>query len=370
MDIKDLNISHKRRLRYKGTNPRRFEEKYKELNAERYTADIQKVIGRGQTPAGTHRPICVKELLDVLDPKPGMTGLDATLGYGGHAREILKKIVPGGKLYGIDVDPIELPRTETRLRKLGFGDEVLIVRRMNFAGLPQLVTEIGCGFDFILADLGVSSMQLDDPSRGFSYKNDGPLDLRLNPHKGRPASELLKDIPEEDLIKLLIDNADEPHARTIAHVLCGQRGFITTTKQCANIIIKSLSGLHQDSRSEETKKSIQRVFQALRIAVNEEFEVLDRFLRFLPDALKSGGKAAILTFHSGEDRRVKKSFRRGLRTGIYGSIAREPIRPSSKERHDNPRSVSAKLRWAVKQHKMWVGPQLGAGSLQELNSQA
>ena len=175
-------------MRYKGTHPRGFGEKYKELNAAQYEADTEKVIARGQTPAGTHRPICVREILKLLDPKPGELGLDATLGFGGHAREVLPLLAPGGRLFGIDVDPLELPRTEQRLRDLGYGEDRLAVRRMNFAGINKLLEETGRGFDFILADLGVSSMQIDNPARGFTFKADGPLDLRLNPGHGRSAA--------------------------------------------------------------------------------------------------------------------------------------------------------------------------------------
>jgi 16S rRNA (cytosine1402-N4)-methyltransferase len=338
----------KRRVRYRGTHPRRFEEKYKELNPQHYSDEVKKVMERGQTPAGMHRPILVREVLEALDPRPGMVGLDATLGFGGHAQELLKLIVPGGRLLGIDVDPLELPRTEARLRALGFSEDVLFVRRMNFAGLPQLLPEAGGAFDFVLADLGVSSMQLDNPSRGFSFKTDAPLDLRLNPGRGQPASAFLKSINEEELIEILISNADEPHARAIAKAVFENRQQIDSTTQLVNIVGQALRHLPEQTRREETKKSLQRTFQALRIAVNDEFTVLDQFLNLLPGCLKEGGRVAILTFHSGEDRRVKRSFLEGYRSGIYAQIAREPIRASSEERRSNPRSGCAKLRWAVK----------------------
>jgi 16S rRNA (cytosine1402-N4)-methyltransferase len=204
----DEEIPHKRRVRYRGTHPRGFKEKYKELNASLYEADTQKVIERGQTPAGTHRPICVKPILEILAPKPGETGLDATLGYGGHAREFLPRISPGGRLFGIDVDPLELPRTEQRLRDLGLTGSELIVHRMNFAGVDKLLPEAGAGFDFVLADLGVSSMQIDNPARGFTFKADGPLDLRLNPGHGQSAAALLKTCTQGELAMLLYANAD------------------------------------------------------------------------------------------------------------------------------------------------------------------
>ncbi|MFZ2654148.1 MAG: 16S rRNA (cytosine(1402)-N(4))-methyltransferase RsmH [Victivallales bacterium] len=338
----------KRRVRYRGTHPRRFEEKYKELNPQIYSDEVKKVVERGQTPAGMHRPILVKEVLEALDPKPGMIGLDATLGFGGHAQELLKLILPGGRLFGIDVDPLELPRTEARLRGLGFSEDVLLVRRMNFAGLPQLVPEAGGGFDFVLADLGVSSMQLDNPERGFSFKRDAHLDLRLNPDKGQPAAAFLKSIAEEELTELLISNADEPHAWEIAREIFKSKRPVDSTGQLTDLVSQALWRIPEQTRREETKKSLQRTFQALRIAVNDEFGVLEQFLKLLPGCLKGGGRAAILTFHSGEDRRVNNSFLEGFRTGIYAQITRNPIRATSEELRSNPRSKSAKLRWAVK----------------------
>ena len=272
--------------------------------------------------------------------------LDATLGFGGHAEQVLPLLRPGGRLYGLDVDPLELPRTETRLRALGFGPEELIVRRMNFAGLPSLLPEVG-GFDLVLADLGVSSMQIDNPARGFTYKADGPLDLRLNPNRGRPASALLQSLGEAELAELLTEYSDEPNAELIARALHGQPA--ATTRQLAGQVRLALAGLFQEDEAQgELRKALQRTFQALRIAVNDELGVLDQFLAFLPAALKPGGRVAILTFHSGEDRRVKKAFQNGLREGHYASCAPEPIRPSAQERRGNPRSSSAKLRWAVK----------------------
>ncbi len=320
------NPEHKRRVRYKGTHPRRFEEKYKELHIDKYGDDVQKVISRGQTPAGTHRPICVKEILDILDLMPGMIGVDATLGYGGHTQEILQKILPNGKGYGLDVDPLELPKTESRLRSLGFTENNFIARRMNFAGLPQLINESRCLFDFFLADLGVSSMQIDTPDRGFSFKLDGPLDLRLNPNRGSHVSSLLKTLNSEELAAILHDNADEPYCHVIADAICKYDGPVTTTKQLASIIHDALTQ-RRSVNPDDIKKSQQRVFQALRIYINNEYGVLDQLLSLLPSCLNPGARVAFLTFHSGEDRRVKKTFQNGLRKGIYSSIAPTPIRP-------------------------------------------
>jgi len=330
-----------RRVRYKGTHPRRFAEKYKELAPEQHAEELEKVLARGHTPAGTHRSIMVGEILVVLAPKPGEVALDATLGYGGHTRELLPRLLPGGRLFGVDVDPLELPRTEARLRELGYGEDVLILRRMNFAGLPRLKAEAG-GFDVVLADLGVSSMQIDNPARGFTWKADGPLDLRLNPQRGRSAADLLASLDEQALAELLVENSDEPHAVAIARAVIGQT--IRTTRHLADRVRVALlpEGLDED----DTKKALQRTFQALRIAVNDEFRVLDQFLSLLPGCLNPGGRVAILTFHSGEDRRVKKAFLQGFRDGIYAEVAPDPIRASPEERRANPRSTSAKLRWA------------------------
>ena len=310
------------------------------------------MIARGQTPAGTHRPICVKEILNLLAPKPGELGLDATLGFGGHAREVLPLLAPGGRLFGIDVDPLELPRTERRLRDLGYGEDRLAVRRMNFAGINKLLEETGRGFDFILADLGVSSMQIDNPARGFTFKADGPLDLRLNPGHGRSAAALLKSCTQGELALLLYSNADEPHAEDIAAAVVARQGRIKTTLDLADTVRRALKPLPKDVREEETTSSLKRTFQALRIAVNDEFGALERMLGMLPYCLAPGGRAAILSFHSGEDRRVKKSFQALEREGVYSAVAPDPIRPSGEERRSNPRSASAKLRWAIRARDM------------------
>ena len=335
---------HKRRVRYSGKNPRRFADKYKERNPELYPEAVAKVLASGRTPAGTHRPIMVAEILEVLNPQPGEVVVDGTLGYGGHARELLPRLQPGGRLIGLDVDPIELPKAETRFRALGFGPEIFVAHRSNFAGFHKvLAAEQLAGVDMVLADLGVSSMQLDDPGRGFSVKFAGPLDMRMNPQRGQPASVLLQRTSAEDLAIILEENADEPHAAVLAGVLAGQ-AFPTTTALAKAI----RSTLLRKVMDDEIDNSIRRVFQALRIAVNDEFSALDSFLRNLPDCLNPNGRVAILTFHSGEDRRVKKAFEAGLRDGLYADIAQEVIRPTPAERHDNPRSSSAKLRWARK----------------------
>lgn len=339
-------VPHRRRVRYAGTHPRNFREKYKELNANLHSDEILHILSRGKTPAGMHIPICVREVLVALSLKPGMVGLDATLGFGGHAREILRGIAPGGKLYATDVDPVELPKTEARMRAEGFDENCLVIRRMNFAGLPKMVADAGRPFDFVLADLGVSSMQIDNPDRGFTFKKDGPLDCRMNPTRGQPVSEYIKTLSMEELQVLLVENADEPHSLALAEAIYHQRGSLETTSQLSRVIEQALSGSFDRDGGQQIKKSTQRVFQALRIAVNDELSTLTQFLARLPQSLSSGGRVAILSFHSGEDRRVKKAFLQGHRNGDYSRISPDPVRPSPEERRSNPRSSCAKLRWA------------------------
>ncbi|NCB42649.1 MAG: 16S rRNA (cytosine(1402)-N(4))-methyltransferase RsmH [Clostridia bacterium] len=342
--------NHQRRVRYKGTHPKSYQEKYKELQPEKYADTIQKVIQKGSTPAGMHRSICVDEILECLQIKPGQIGLDATLGYGGHTLEMLKCLNSKGHLYAIDVDPIELPRTKARLESLGYGPEILTIRQMNFSSINQMIAESG-PLDFILADLGVSSMQIDNPERGFSFKTEGPLDLRLNPKQGKSAAARLRSMSQDELEGMFVENADEPNAKAIAQAITSEirKGTdISTTTQLQQIIKNTVKSIPGSNSNEEIKKTCQRCFQALRIDVNNEFEVLYELLEKLPSALAQGGRVAILSFHSGEDRLVKKSFQSLFRSGVYCQIAKEPIRASAEERSSNGRARSAKLRWAIK----------------------
>jgi 16S rRNA (cytosine1402-N4)-methyltransferase len=332
---------HRRRARYRGKNPRRFDEKYKEHDPQRYSGTIAKVLAAGKTPAGSHRAIMVAEVLHALAPQPEEIAIDCTLGYGGHAEAILPLLQPRGRVIGLDADPIELPKTIARLRALGFDDASFTAERTNFAGLPQVLAKYGlAGADMILADLGVSSMQLDDPSRGFSFKHDGPLDLRMNPQRGAPASAVLARLTSDALAGLLSENSDEPHAVSLANALAG-RTFPTTLSLAA-----AVRAALPKEKAEGRDLAVRRTFQALRIAVNDEFSALETFLRHLPSCLNAGGRVAVLTFHSGEDRRVKKAFEAGQRAGVYAQVADEIIRPSAVERTANQRSTSAKLRWA------------------------
>ncbi len=341
---------HKRRVRYKGTHPRAFHEKYKEANPEKYADTIEKVIRKGSTPAGMHISIMVDEILEVLKIQPGEQGLDATLGYGGHTRAMLNCLNGQGHMYALDIDPIESVKTKARLEALGFGEEILTIKHINFAKIDEVAAEAG-KFDFVLADLGVSSMQIDNPERGFSYKVEGPLDLRLNPRQGESAAQRLRNLSQEEFVYMMQENSDEPYAKEIAKSVFGQmrKGeYIETTTDLKRAIEKALVTLPAKERDEAVKKSCARVFQALRIDVNSEFEVLYDFLEKLPEVLNPGARVAILTFHSGEDRLVKKSFKQLCKAGVYSEASEDVIRPTAAECARNPRAKSTKLRWAIK----------------------
>ena len=336
-----------RRPRYSGRNPREFQQKYKELDPGRYPETVQKVLESGKTPAGSHLPIMVSEVLTCLRPGPGDVAVDCTLGAGGHARAILARIQPGGRLIGLDLDPVELPRTEARLREEGYGPETFSAHAGNYAGLERVLAAEGVpAADVIVADLGVSSMQLDDPARGFGYKEPGPLDMRMNPARGEPASRLLARLDEGALVRLLEENADEPHAAMIAPLLKAQA--IETTHALERIVRTGLNDALPHLERAEVKLSVRRVFQALRIAVIDEYSALDWLLRVLPRCLAPGGRVAILTFHSGEDRRVKKAFQAGHREGVYAAVSADVIRSTVEELRANRRAQAAKLRWAVR----------------------
>lgn len=344
-----MENEHKRRVRYKGTHPRTFQEKYKERDPEKYHDDVEKIIQSGKTPAGMHISIMVNEILEFLQIQPGQTGLDATLGYGGHTRRMLECLQGQGHMYATDVDPIESEKTRVRLESLGYGPDILTIKHMNFANIDQVAP--GEKFDFILADLGVSSMQIDNPERGFTFKYDGPLDLRLDPTSGVTAAQRLRELDRDELEAMLVENADEPYAQRIADTIMSifrKGGKIETTRELAAAIETALDLLPASERKEAVKKSCQRTFQALRIDVNSEFEVLYAFLEKLPGVLNSGGRVAVLTFHSGEDRLVKKAFKQCQRDGLYSDIAADVIRPSREECYNNPRARSTKMRWAIR----------------------
>lgn len=344
-----MEQEHKRRVRYSGKYPKKFEEKYKEHNPEKYQDTIQHVIEKGSTPAGMHISICVKEILDFLQIKPGQTGADCTFGYGGHTRKMLEQLQGNGHIVALDVDPIESAKSKKRLNDAGYGEDILAVELTNFANIDEVAKKYG-KFDFLLADLGVSSMQIDNPERGFSYKVEGPLDLRMNPQKGKSAADILLEVDREELIGMLVENSDEPYAEKIANKILTYRkkGMSPkTTTELKNIIEEALSFIAEEDRKEAVKKSCQRTFQALRIDVNHEFEVLYDLLEKLPTVMKPGGRIAILTFHSGEDRLVKKSFKTFTKDGLYSDYSRDVIRPSAEECAINGRARSTKMRWAI-----------------------
>ena len=346
----DAQQSHKRRVRYKGKYPKKFEEKYKELQPEKYQDTIQHVMQKGNTPAGMHISIMVKEILDFLEIKPGQVGFDATLGYGGHTKAMLQCLQGKGHVYATDVDHEEAAKTKKRLEELGFGEDILTIKLQNFCTIDEIAKEVG-GFDFLLADLGVSSMQIDNPKRGFSFKVGGPLDLRLNQEAGISAAERLETITRDELAGMLYENSDEPYCEELAKAITDEirRGnHMDTTTKLRQVIEKTLDFLPEKEKKETIKKTCQRTFQALRIDVNREFEVLYEFMEKLPDALKPGGRAAILTFHSGEDKLVKKALKAGYKAGIYSDYAKDVIRPSAQECAQNGRARSTKMRWAIK----------------------
>lgn len=340
---------HKRRERYSGKYPRKYNEKYKELQPELYKDTIEKVKSKGGTPAGMHISIMVNEILDTLCIKPGEIGFDATLGYGGHTEAMMKCLEGKGHMYATDIDPIESEKTKIRLNNAGY-EGLLTIKLQNFCTIDEIAKEVG-GFDFILADLGVSSMQIDNPSRGFSFKNDGPLDLRLNPLEGISAAERLNSISEDELAGMLYENSDEPYADLLAKNIVNEikhGNKIDTTTKLKDVIEKSLSFIPEKERKDTIKKTCQRVFQALRIDVNNEMEVLYQFMEKLPTSLKPGGRVAILTFHSGEDKLVKKALKYGYSQGLYNEISKDVVRPSKEECFNNSRARSTKMRWAIK----------------------
>ena len=350
-----MENQHHRRVHYTGKYPRHYEEKYKELNPDIYRDEAAKVEAKGSTPAGTHIPIMAEEILQFLDIHPGQIGYDATCGYGGHSEKMLQKLNGHGHLYATDVDPAEGAKTLARLRSLGFSEDIFTLKILNFARAREVAP--GQKYDFVLADLGVSSMQIDNPRRGFSFREDGPLDLRMNQTSGQTGAERLSSMEEEEIAGMFRENADEPYAEQIASAVYKAiriNRAPQTTQQFHSIIEetvlsqKDIRNLPVEERRQAVRKSSQRCFQALRIDVNSEFEALEAFLNLLPDITHPGSRIAVLTFHSGEDRIVKHAFKDGLRGGIYSEVAGDVIRPSREECYRNPRARSTKLRWAVR----------------------
>jgi len=336
---------HRRRERYSGRYPRRPDQRYKELQAHRYPGLHEHVRAQGRTPAGTHVPVLMAEVLEVLRPEAGQTAVDGTVGYGGHAREILARLGPTGRLMGLDVDEVALDVAKKRLAPN------VVLRRSNYAGIAKRLAQEGWPpADIVLADLGVSSMQLDDPARGFSYKFDGPLDMRMDSRLPRSAADLLRLLSEADLASAFEELADEPDAAAIARAIAEARPSrpILRTLELVRLILAAKGLTRRRIAEAGDLHPAARTFQALRILVNDELGALRQFLRVVPSCLAPGGRLAVIAFHSGEDRIVRQALGDGVRDGTYSAASDEPIRPGSKERADNSRSASAKLRWAVR----------------------
>ena len=293
-----------------------------------------------------HVPVLMRQVLDALRPRPGQTMIDCTLGLGGHAAELLRRVTPGGRVVGMDLDPAHVEAARRALEAVGGSFQLF---NTNFAALPTVLAEAGVAHaDGILADLGIASPQIDDPARGFSYRRPGPLDMRMDPTRGRPASLLVNTLHERDLADALRELGDEEDADDIAALIVERRRQkpIETTEDLTEIVCDA-RGFTLKRAAGAKLHPAARTFQALRILTNRELANLDRLLAVLPNCLApGGGTAAIISFHSGEDRRVKAAFRDGLRAGIYAAVSDEPLTADEAEQRENPRSRSAKLRWA------------------------
>jgi 16S rRNA (cytosine1402-N4)-methyltransferase len=342
-----------RRPRYSGTHPRNYAQKYKEHNLEAYPEIEAHVRAKGNTPAGTHVPVLVEEIVECLRPAPGDVVVDCTVGYGGHACEFLRHIGPTGRLIALDVDAAELERTRVRLNR---ADAPVSFHRSNFAGIGKVLQKERLdGYDIIFADLGVSSMQIDNPDRGMSCKHEGPLDMRMDDRLPQTGADLLNTLSEEDLSKALWELADEPDHGEIARRVVARRASqpIRETTQLVQVVLEAkglTAEIWRKQRGTAKLGSLHpaaRTFQALRILVNDELGALKELLRLAPYCLRPGGRIGIISFHSGEDRLVKQAIREGVRTGVYASAAKETIVPTAREARDNPRSTSAKFRWAA-----------------------
>lgn len=297
-----------------------------------------------------HTPVLLDHVLAALDPQPGQTIVDCTLGLGGHSAAILERVKPNGRLISIDLDPANIASARIVLQRVK-GREGAVnfdIFHNNFAALPAVLQQAGIHkIDGLLADVGVASTQIDDPARGFSYRRPGPLDMRMDPTRGQPAAALVNRLSESELAEAILELGDEEDAAKISRLIVQRRAAsqITTTEQLTAIICEARDFTLQRAAGAKLHPAA-RTFQALRILVNRELANLHRLLIAIPQALKPGGTAAIISFHSGEDRLVKTAFRDGLRAGIFQAISPEPLIATEQEAHDNPRARSAKLRWA------------------------
>lgn len=315
-------------------------------------ARFHSTCGQRSTPPGEHRAVMLDEVLNILAPQPGDIVVDGTVGWAGHAVDLLRRVGLQGRLVGIDLDPENLPRARERLQAVGHP---FALHHGNFAALPSvLATEGLTAADVVFVDLGMSSMQVDDAERGFSYRRDGPLDMRMDRSRGRTAAQLVATLAEDELCLALKDFGDEEHAERIAAAIVTARKKrpLETTQELAQLCVEatrsSRSGREwrlRPSRHRWDLHPAARTFQALRLLVNRELDNLAELLRVLATSLCPGGRGAVLSFHSGEDRLVKSAFRLGQQSGTYVDIATDPVRPSLPERATNPRARSAKLRW-------------------------
>jgi len=373
-----------RRKRYPGKHPKRFDQRYKELHPEAFPGIHAHVRAQGRTPAGAHVPVLMAEVAAALAPASGETVVDCTLGCGGHAVEFLRRIGPAGRLIAFDVDAAEMERTRRRLAEAfpagivlpmdsprgpgsrggsggprrkgapgpGSGPRV-ILRRGNFAGIDRALGALGIkGVDVVFADLGASSMQVDDPSRGFSYKQDGPLDMRMDSRLTLTAADLVNRLSEEGLAAALVELADEADHAAIAAAIVRERRRhpMTRTRDLVRVVLEAKGLDPRRWRKEAAGDKLHPAaltFQALRMLVNDEPGALRQLLRAAPACLRPGGRIGFISFHSGEDRIVKQAFREGLRQGVYEAASEEVIRPSREEVRANPRAAPAKFRWAV-----------------------
>lgn len=292
-----------------------------------------------------HIPVLLEPVLEVLNLRPGMVVVDCTLGLGGHSREMLRRVQPGGRLVAFDFDPANIAVARGRLAAAGGEFEIV---HGNFAGLPTALANLGIErVDAVLADVGVASTQIDDPARGFSYRRPGPLDMRMDPTRGEPASVLINRMSEDDLRDAIFQLGDETDSPAIARLIVERRRErpIETTQELMELVCEARDFTVQRAFGAKLHPAA-RTFQALRILVNRELANLQRLLAVLPDVLRPGGVAAIISFHSGEDRLVKNAFKAGARAGVYEDVAEDPILADPAEFGRNPRSRSAKLRWA------------------------
>lgn len=306
--------------------------------------------GERSTAAGAHVPVLLDEVLSVLNPRPGQTVVDCTLGFAGHAAELLRRVGLTGRVIAFDADPTHIAAAEATLTAVGYP---FTIHRGNFAGIVPALAGLGVEkVHGLLADLGMSSMQVDDPARGFSFMRDGPLDMRMDTTRGRTAANLLQTLSKAELTDAFRDLGDEPEAERIATAIVSERKVkpLATTAELKALVLRAAPVTVMKSpglgpAEKQIMRPTVRVFQTLRMLVNREGDSLKQLLRVLPDILAPGGVAAIISFHSGEDRLVKAALRDGIRLGTYSKGSDEPIRPSEDEKAANPRSRSAKLRW-------------------------